>query len=209
LGKSRGRKRRERHDDQHQRGEKRQDEGVVGVVGRERGMIRRCDESDRNAIFEIINDGARAYKGCIPDDRWHEPYMPMEELEEEMAQGVRFWGEERGGELLGVMGLQDRGDAILIRHAYVRTRAQRMGVGTRLLQHLEGSSARPMLVGTWAAASWAISFYERNGYTRVPEEEKNRLLRTYWTIPERQVETSVVLANEVWREARRVDPTGG
>ena len=172
-------------------------------------MIRRCHESDLNAIFEIINDGAQAYKGSIPDDRWHEPYMPMEELKEEMEKGVRFWGLERDGQLLGVMGLQDRGDVVLIRHAYVRTRAQHMGVGTRLLQHLESSSELPMLVGTWAAASWAISFYERNGYTRLPEEEKNRLLRTYWTIPERQVETSVVLANEIWRKASPVDFTNG
>ena len=163
----------------------------------------------RNAVFEIINDGAQAYKGSIPDDRWHEPYMPMEELKEEMEKGVLFWGLERDGQLLGVMGLQDRGDVGLIRHAYVRTRAQGMGVGTRLLQHLENSSELPILVGTWAAASWAISFYERNGYTRVPEEEKNRLLRTYWTIPERQVETSVVLANEIWRKANHVDSTNG
>ena len=172
-------------------------------------MIRRCYESDLNAVFEIINDGAQAYKGSIPDDRWHEPYMPMEELKEEMEKGVLFWGLERDGQLLGVMGLQDRGDVGLIRHAYVRTRAQGMGVGTRLLQHLENSSELPILVGTWAAASWAISFYERNGYARVPEEKKNRLLRTYWTIPERQVETSVVLANEIWRKANPVEFTSG
>jgi N-acetylglutamate synthase-like GNAT family acetyltransferase len=159
-------------------------------------MIRRCNESDLNAIFEIINDGAQAYKGAIPEDRWHEPYMPMDELRDEIEQGVRFWGLERDGQLLGVMGVQDRGDVDLIRHAYVRTGAQRTGVGKQLLQHLESSSRRPMLVGTWAAATWAIAFYERNGYTLVPEEEKNRLLKTYWTIPERQVETSVVLANE-------------
>jgi N-acetylglutamate synthase-like GNAT family acetyltransferase len=172
-------------------------------------VIRRCDESDLNAIFEIINDGAQAYRGSIPEDRWHEPYMPVEELAEEIKKGVRFWGLERDGQLLGVMGLQEKGDVCLIRHAYVRTRAQRMGVGTRLLQHLEGSLERPTLVGTWAAASWAISFYERNGYTLVPEEEKHRLLRTYWTIPERQVETSVVLANEAWRKARHPDSTDG
>lgn len=172
-------------------------------------MIRRCHESDLDAIFEIINDGAQAYRGIIPVDRWREPYMPLEELKQEIEEGVRFWGLERDGQLLGVMGLQDRGDVGLIRHAYVRTRAQGLGVGTRLLRHLESSSKRPMLVGTWAAASWAISFYERNGYARVTEEEKSRLLRTYWTIPDRQVETSVVLANEIWRKANHLDLTNG
>jgi N-acetylglutamate synthase-like GNAT family acetyltransferase len=170
-------------------------------------MIRRCSDSDLETILEVINDGAQAYKGSIPDDLWHEPYMPMGELRNEMERGVRFSGLERDGQLLGVMGLQDRGDVDLIRHAYVRTRAQRTGVGTRLLQHVESSSERPILVGTWAAASWAISFYERNGYTRVPKEEADRLLRTYWAIPERQVETSVVLANDAWRKARRLDLT--
>jgi N-acetylglutamate synthase-like GNAT family acetyltransferase len=170
-------------------------------------VIRRCTESDLEAIFEIVNDGAQAYKGSIPDDLWHEPYMPMGELRDEIERGVRFWGLERDGQLLGVMGLQDRGDVDLIRHAYVRTRAQRTGVGTELLEHLESSSQRPLLVGTWAAASWAISFYERNGYTRVPGEEAERLLKTYWSIPERQVDTSVVLANEAWRKARRLDLT--
>jgi N-acetylglutamate synthase-like GNAT family acetyltransferase len=170
-------------------------------------LIRRCTESDLEAIFQIINDGAQAYKVSIPDDLWHEPYMPMEELRDEIKKGVRFWGLERDGQLVGVMGLQDRGDVDLIRHAYVRTRAQRTGVGTRLLQHLESSSERPILVGTWAAASWAISFYERNGYSRVPKEEAELLLKSYWTIPERQIETSVVLANEAWRTARPLDLT--
>jgi N-acetylglutamate synthase-like GNAT family acetyltransferase len=170
-------------------------------------MIRRCSDSDLETILEVINDGAQAYRGSIPDDLWHEPYMPLEELRNEVEKGVRFFGLERDGRLLGVMGLQDRGDVDLIRHAYVRTQAQRTGVGTRLLQHVESSSERPILVGTWAAASWAISFYERNGYTPAPKEEADRLLKTYWTIPERQVETSVVLANEAWWKARRLDLT--
>jgi N-acetylglutamate synthase-like GNAT family acetyltransferase len=159
-------------------------------------MIRQCKESDIGEIFEIINDAARAYKGIIPEDRWHEPYMPLEELRREIEDGVLFWGMERDGRLIGVMGIQDRGDVTLIRHAYVRTCAQKQAVGTRLLRHLERMTDKPILIGTWADASWAISFYERNGYAVVSEEEKNRLLRKYWSIPERQVETSVVLASQ-------------
>jgi N-acetylglutamate synthase-like GNAT family acetyltransferase len=159
-------------------------------------MIRRCKESDFGAIVEIINDAARAYKGVIPEDRWNEPYMPFEELEREVRDGVVFWGLEHDGQLLGVMGTQDKGEVTLIRHAYARTRAQRIGIGTRLLHHLERLTDKPILIGTWAASSWAISFYQKNGYKLVSEEEKNRLLRKYWSIPERQVGTSVVLANE-------------
>jgi N-acetylglutamate synthase-like GNAT family acetyltransferase len=162
-------------------------------------MIRECKKSDFNAIFEVINDAAEAYKGIIPEDRWHEPYMSTDELESEIADGVVFWGLERDGQLLGVMGIQDRGDVTLIRHAYVWTRAQKLGIGTKLLHHLESLTDKPILIGTWAAASWAISFYAKNGYTIVSEEEKNHLLRKYWSIPERQVETSVVLADERWR----------
>ena len=149
-------------------------------------------------MFEIINDSAVAYKGIIPEDRWHEPYMPEEELRHEIEDGVVFWGLERNGELLGVMGIQDKGDVVLIRHAYVRTQIRKQGIGRTLLTHLESLTAKPILIGTWKAASWAISFYEKNGYARVSEEEKNRLLKTYWSIPERQVETSVVLANRTW-----------
>ncbi len=157
-------------------------------------MIRICTESDFKRIFEIINDAAHAYKGIIPDDRWHEPYMPFDELRKEVENGVSFWGLELDGQLLGVMGIQDKGEVTLIRHAYVSTRAQKLGIGTKLLKHLEGLTEKPVLLGTWAAASWAISFYEKNGYVPVSEKEKNRLLRKYWLIPERQVETSVVLA---------------
>ncbi len=170
-------------------------------------MIRECRESDFNTIFDIINDAAQAYKGIIPEDRWNEPYMSFEELEKEIGDGVMFWGLEDAGELLGVMGIQDKGDVTLIRHAYVRTRAQKSGIGAKLLRHLESLTGSPILIGTWAAASWAISFYEKNGYHLVTEEEKNRLLRKYWLIPERQVETSAVLANPAWNKTRYDAPS--
>jgi len=163
-------------------------------------MIRKCTVSDFETVFEIINDAAEAYKGVIPSDRWHEPYMPSEDLRCEIEDGVIFWGFEQDGCLIGVMGIQDRGDVTLIRHAYVRTRSQKQGIGTRLLLYLESLTEKPILVGTWKDASWAISFYKRNGYILVPDEEKNRLLRKYWSIPERQVETSVVLANQKWTD---------
>ena len=163
-------------------------------------MIRRCTESDFETIFEIINDAAIAYKGVIPDDRWHDPYMTAEALRHEIEDDVTFWGYQDGQDLLGVMGIQDKGDVTLIRHAYVRTRSRKQGIGEKLLLHLEGLTEKPILVGTWKAASWAISFYEKNGYTLLPEAEKNRLLRKYWSIPERQVETSVVLADRTWNK---------
>jgi N-acetylglutamate synthase-like GNAT family acetyltransferase len=172
-------------------------------------MIRRCKEPDFNTIFEIINDAAQAYKGIIPEDRWSEPYMPFEELIGEIGDGVVFWGLEHDGQLLGVMGIQNKDDVTLIRHAYVRMGAQKMGIGTKLLQHLESMTEKPVLIGTWAASSWAISFYEKNGYTLVSEEEKNRLLINYWSIPERQVETSVVLANQTWCKAHHDTPADG
>jgi N-acetylglutamate synthase-like GNAT family acetyltransferase len=161
-------------------------------------MIRKCTEADHNTIFEIINDAAQAYKGIIPNDRWSEPYMPFEKLIKEVEDGVVFWGMEHNGQLLGVMGIQYKIDVTLIRHAYVGVHSQKMGIGTRLLRHLENMTANPILIGTWAAAVWAISFYEKNGYRLVSEEEKNRLLKKYWSIPQRQVETSVVLANPTW-----------
>ena len=163
-------------------------------------MIRTCKPSDFETIYAIINDAAQAYKGIIPADRWHEPYMARDELTREMEEGVVFWGLERDGALVGVMGIQDRGEVVLIRHAYVATRARRQGIGTRLLQHLESTVERPLLVGTWAAARWAIAFYQKNGYCLVSEVEKVRLLQRYWRIPERQVETSVVLANKRWMD---------
>jgi N-acetylglutamate synthase-like GNAT family acetyltransferase len=156
-------------------------------------MIRECTQADFKTLLEIINDAAQAYRGVIPDDRWNEPYMPLDKLRKEIEDGIVFWGLEQDGQLMGVMGIQDKGRVTLIRHAYVRTGTQKMGVGTKLLHHLERMTGKPILIGTWASASWAISFYQKNGYALVSPEEKNRLLRKYWSIPERQVETSVVL----------------
>ena len=161
-------------------------------------LIRHSNDGDLPAIFAIINDAARAYRGVIPADRWHEPYMPMEELTREMADGVVFWVAEEDGRLLGVMGLQDKGEVALVRHAYVATAAQRGGIGGKLLRHVQGLSKKPFLIGTWADASWAIDFYRRNGFTLVSPAEKRRLLSKYWSIPERQIETSVVLADSRW-----------
>ena len=172
-------------------------------------MIRKCKESDFDTIFEIINDAAKIYKGIIPQDRWHEPYMPLSELRAEIDDGIVFWGLECDGRLLGVMGIQDKGDVTLIRHAYVMSKAQKHGIGERLLRHLQSMTDKPILIGTWAAASWAISFYQKNGYTLVSEEEKNRLLRRYWSIPERQVEASVVLADQTWHQFQSEDSAQG
>jgi len=158
------------------------------------GAIRPCRDAERPAILAIVNAAAEAYRGVIPDDRWHEPYMGVEELDREIAAGVAFWGYEEDGALLGVMGIQAVGDVDLIRHAYVRPGRQRGGIGGALLRHLCDAASRPMLVGTWAAADWAIRFYERHGFELVSEERKTELLRRYWAIPERQIETSVVLA---------------
>ena len=166
-------------------------------------MIRKCGEADFEAIFEIINDAAAAYKGVIPADCWREPYMPREELKEEIEAGVSFWGYEDKDGLIAVMGIQDKGDVTLIRHAYVRTSKRNQGVGTRLLCFLESMTEKPVLVGTWAAATWAIAFYKKNGYRLLPEAEKNRLLRRYWTVPERQIESSVVFASAQWTSPLR------
>lgn len=141
-----------------------------------------------------MNAAAEAYRGVIPADRWHEPYMPAEELDEEIAAGVAFWGCESDGELVGVMGVQRVRDVDLIRHAYVSPEHQRKGIGGALLGQLAAPAARRMLVGTWADAEWAVSFYRRNGFELLSREEGAELLRRYWTIPERQIETSVVLA---------------
>jgi GNAT superfamily N-acetyltransferase len=155
--------------------------------------VRRCTAEKRDAIVAIVNAAAEAYRGVIPADRWHEPYMPREELDAEIAAGVEFWGYE-DGELLGVMGIQNVRDVDLIRHAYVIPHSQGRGIGGRLLGHLLDGRTRPVLVGTWAAAEWAIRFYERHGFASVGRERTAELLREYWTIPERQIETSVVLA---------------
>ncbi len=158
-------------------------------------MIRKCEESDFETIYSIINDAAMAYKGIIPADRWKEPYMPREELRREMNDGVVFWGCEEEGNLVGVMGIQDVLDVTLIRHSYVRTDRRGQGTGGKLLSHLRKMTDRPILIGTWADAAWAIGFYEKHGFRLVTREEKDRLLKKYWSIPERQVETSVVLVD--------------
>jgi N-acetylglutamate synthase-like GNAT family acetyltransferase len=163
--------------------------------------IRRSMKADLPATLAIVNDAARAYRGVIPADRWHEPYMSADELAGEIADGVVFWVAEQDGRISGVMGIQDRGDVALVRHAYVASSTQRAGVGTLLLRHAESLADKPILIGTWAAASWAIGFYERNGFSLVSGEAKDRLLRRYWSIPERQIETSVVLANRRWTES--------
>jgi N-acetylglutamate synthase-like GNAT family acetyltransferase len=163
--------------------------------------IRKSVEADFPAILAIVNDAARAYRGVIPADRWHEPYMSTDELEREIAQGVVFWIAEEDGRVSGVMGIQDKGDVALVRHAYVATTTQRTGVGSRLLHHMKSTVDKPILIGTWAAASWAIDFYRRNGFSVVSNARKDQLLQTYWSIPARQIETSVVLANGRWMES--------
>jgi mannose-6-phosphate isomerase-like protein (cupin superfamily)/GNAT superfamily N-acetyltransferase len=169
--------------------------------------IRKCTPADEPLMADIVNDAAVAYKGVIPADRCPTPYMPLDELRGEIAAGVEFWGAEVAGELVGVMGIQDVansvpaekggiGDVTLIRHAYVRTAHRGQGVGGALLEHLMGLARRPVLMGTWADAVWAVSFYRKHGFALTARPETNRLLHAYWDIPERQVETSVVLADQ-------------
>jgi GNAT superfamily N-acetyltransferase len=157
--------------------------------------IRPCRDNDRAAILAIVNAAAEAYRGVIPADRWHEPYMPRDELDSEIAAGVVFWGSEEDGRLAGVMGFQSVKDVDLIRHAYVLPSSQRRGIGGALLGHLRRLSPQRMLVGTWEAANWAIRFYQRHGFELVSTARKSMLLKAYWNIPDRQIETSVVLAN--------------
>ena len=159
------------------------------------GVIRRCRDDERTAILRIINTAAGAYRGIIPADQWREPYMSAGELDDEIAAGVRFWGYEAGGALVGVMGVQPADDVDLIRHAYVLPGSQRGGVGSVLVERLRPLSRGRVLVGTWAAADWAIRFYARHGFELVAPHETAALLTRYWTIPERQIETSVVMAN--------------
>jgi GNAT superfamily N-acetyltransferase len=155
--------------------------------------IRPCRDDERTEILAIVNAAAVAYREVIPADRWHEPYMPAEDLDAEIEAGVEFWGFEWGGTLVGIMGIQPVRDVHLIRHAYVSPDRQRGGIGGALLEHLLESTPGAILVGTWAAAGWAIDFYRRHGFVQVTPERKDELLREYWDIPERQVETSVVL----------------
>jgi GNAT superfamily N-acetyltransferase len=156
--------------------------------------IRACRNDDRDAILGIINAAAEAYRAVIPADRWHEPYMPQDELDHEISAGVVFWGHEENGKLVGVMGLQSVRDVDLIRHAYILPDRQRRGIGGALLEHLRHLSTQRILVGTWEAAHWAISFYRRYGFELVAPRYKTELLKTYWSIPDRQIEVSVVLA---------------
>ena len=166
-------------------------------------MIRQCEISDFENIHDIINLAAEKYQGVIPADRWKVPYMSREELQHEIASGVEFWGYKKEGILMGVMGIQPVQDVTLIRHAYVRPESQDLGIGSKLLSFLFEKTTRPVLIGTWADAGWAIRFYEKRGFKRVTPEEKNRLLKEYWSIPERQVETSVVLADPKWFDLRK------
>jgi GNAT superfamily N-acetyltransferase len=156
-------------------------------------MIRPCTDTDFPTIEAVINEAAQAYRGVIPADCWHEPYMTGSALKTEIEAGVNFWGWDESHTLIGIMGIQHVRDVILIRHAYVRTAHQGRGIGGVLLTFFVGQTTGPLLVGTWAAAEWAIRFYERHGFRLVSPAEKDRLLSTYWSIPSRQRETSVVL----------------
>ena len=166
-------------------------------------LIRKAGTEDLDRILAVVNAAAEAYRGVIPADRWHEPYMPKDELVREVSGGIAFWVAENDGRIAGVMGMQDKGAVALVRHAYVAPATQRAGVGTALLRHVLGLTDKPVLIGTWAAAEWAIAFYRRNGFSLVPASDTPRLLRTYWSIPERQIETSVILADQRWIDTRR------
>ena len=166
-------------------------------------MIRQCHHRDFESLYAIINEAAQKYKGVIPDDCWKSPYMPEDELKHEIDAGVVFWGFEAESELIGVMGIQQIQDVTLIRHAYVRPAQQNRGIGKQLLAALRRRTDRPMLIGTWAAAAWAIRFYEKHGFKRVLPQEKDRLLKKYWSISARQVQTSVVLADQKWFDVYR------
>jgi GNAT superfamily N-acetyltransferase len=160
--------------------------------------IRAATPLDDQTIFEIINDSARAYKGVIPEAAWHEPYMPLDHLQSEIAKGVRFYCCDCDGRTMGVMGIQDVQDVTLVRHAYVRSESRSRGIGRALLESVTALTPRPVLIGAWRAASWAIQFYQKNGFTLLDEQEKNRVLRIYWTISDFQVQESVVLADQRW-----------
>lgn len=162
--------------------------------------IRKATNFDIDSIFQIINHSAIAYKGNIPDDCWQEPYMSMEQLKLQIEQGVKFYCYLDGDEMIGVMGIQSVNNVNLIRHAYVVTRNRKSGVGSLLIDYLKSISDRPILIGTWKAASWAISFYSKHGFTEVSEEQKDELLKRYWSISERQIETSTVLVDGQYRE---------
>jgi GNAT superfamily N-acetyltransferase len=163
-----------------------------------KNMIRRCHESDFEVMYSIINDAAQAYCDVIPKDCWKVPYMPQDELRHEIEGGIAFWGYEEDGRLIGVMGIQHVQDVTVIRHAYTLATRQRQGIGSKLLSFLYTQTSRPTLIGTWADAFWAVRFYEKHGFSLVTPQEKDRLLKKYWSITARQIETSVVLADQRW-----------
>jgi GNAT superfamily N-acetyltransferase len=160
-------------------------------------MICKLTNTNFQEIITVINDAATAYKGKIPADRWKEPYMDAQEIKEEIQNGVQFYGYLENNNLIAVMGIQLVNDVTLIRHAYTLTRHQRKGIGEKLLKHLLTlAQTTRILVGTWEAAQWAVKFYEKHGFSLFSREETNNLLEMYWSIPERQVETSVVLEHK-------------
>lgn len=161
-------------------------------------MITSCSETDIVQICEVINEAAEAYRGVIPGDCWRDPYMSLQELGGEIDSGVAFYGYREGGALAGVMGTQDVQDVTLIRHAYVRPQHQGRGIGHALLTHLLSRASRPVLVGTWTSATWAVRFYEGHGFTATTRAETRRLLHRYWSVPPRQVEASSVLVGPGW-----------
>ena len=163
-------------------------------------MIIRSKKKDFKDICNIINDASSAYKGVIPADMWQEPYMSEQELRAQIEDGVQFWCYFDNENIVGVMGIQDKSDVVLIRHAYVRTTERNKGIGSKLLHHLSGVSRKPVLIGIWADASWAINFYRKHGFQLVSFEEKEELLRKYWKISVRQIDTSVVLAGSNWKK---------
>lgn len=160
-----------------------------------------CRDDDTPVIYEIINQSALAYKGIIPADAWHEPYMPIDELRSEIRRGVRFFGCQLDGKLVAVMGAEDVKDVTLIRHAYVRPELRRRGLGRALLAALCTLADRPILIGTWKAATWAVRFYEKNGFSLVGEDQRRSLLDKYWAVPERQKDVAVVLVDVKWRSS--------
>jgi len=162
-------------------------------------MILKCEATDLKEICDIINDAAIAYKGIIPVDRWKEPYMSEEELQKQIDEDVQFWCWKENGEMMGVMGIQYKEDVTLIRHAYVQSVHRNKGIGSKLLAHLSSIADTPVLIGTWTAATWAIDFYKKHGFRLLSKTETEILLRKYWTIPDRQIETSVVLVNLDWK----------
>lgn len=166
-------------------------------------QIRRARPDESGAVAALIEDAAAAYRGVIPPDCWHEPYMPLDDLVREIDDDVRFWLLEQAGRVVAAMGLQLVGDVALIRHAYVLPAQQRRGHGTALLTYLRERTERPMLVGTWRAAVWALRFYQRHGFSLLAEADAERLLRRYWTVPSRQREASVVLADARWLALHR------